>query len=77
VRGFAGVAEAGNAHTIENPPAHDGPCEIIVTWPDEDLARVSETADAFGVGIDQLHHLGGVILPVLVILSLHANAARA
>jgi hypothetical protein len=69
VRGFAGVAEAGYAQIIERAPANDGPCERVVTWPEEDLARVYETADAFGIGVDQLHRAGGMILPLLVLLA--------
>jgi len=69
VRGFGGVADEGNAHAIADPPANDGPCEVGVTWPEDELARVAEIAEAWGISTDQLHHLGGVILPVLVFLA--------
>ena len=69
VRGFGGVADEGNASPISPGPANDGACEVTVTWPDDQLPRVAEIAAAWGVSTDQLAHLGGVILPVLVYLA--------
>ena len=73
VHGFGGVADAGDAHLITDPPANDGPCEITVAWSVEDVARVEEIAAAWGVSPDVMHHLGGRIVLVLLYLAIVAG----
>ena len=77
VRGFGGVMDSGGATPIVPGPPNDGACEVTVTWPDDELPRVIEIASAFGVSTDQLAHLGGVILPLLVYLAALAGQASA
>jgi pimeloyl-ACP methyl ester carboxylesterase len=74
VNGFRGVAEAGGSFPIANAPANVGPCEISVTWPADQLDALSSAAAAWGVSEDQLHHLGGrVVLVILYIAIVNAG----
>ena len=70
VEGFGGVADAGGAVPVVDAPANDGPCEIAVTWPAAAAARISMIATAWGVTEDQLHHMGGKIVLILLYLAL-------
>jgi hypothetical protein len=70
VRGFTRVADAGGAEPLDVLVENRGPCEYVVEWSEDEQARIAEIAAAWGVDVDGLHHLGGLILYELVRLDL-------
>jgi len=66
------VAEAGGAVPVAIPPANDGPCRILIVWPLEEAESIQDAASAWGITPDQLHHVAGRLILLLVYLQAHA-----
>lgn len=73
VDGFRGIAEAGNAHVVDDPAPNEGPCQVDVTWPAEQSAAISAAAAAWGVDEGQLHQAGGIVVIQLIVASILQN----
>ena len=74
VRIFEALADAGMSEVVETPPDNEGPCEFVVSWPDDEL-DVQAVADAWGVDVDTLHHAGGRLLPAIIYVLAVTGAA--
>jgi pimeloyl-ACP methyl ester carboxylesterase len=60
--------------TVDLPPATGGPCTIVTTWPAAEAERIGQTAAAFGVTEDELHHTGGwLVLAIIYYLATHGT----
>ena len=73
VRVFGALAEAGHATPAPNPVDVDGPCQVVVPWPAAEVDEVEQTATAWGVDTDDLHHGGGRLV-LSIIWAIYANA---
>jgi hypothetical protein len=63
------LADAGLATPFVTPPANDGPCEITLNLPVDELDRITEIAEAWNLDHDQLAYVGGeIILAILWVL---------
>lgn len=40
----------------------DGPCEVTLTWSDEERSALEASAARLGVGVEQFQHAGGRFL---------------
>lgn len=61
-------AEQGEAVPF-TPPPNEGPCEITVTFPESEVARLEAAADAWGFATtEDLVHEGGRFIATLIII---------
>jgi polyhydroxybutyrate depolymerase len=73
VTGFRGMAEQGTATPVASPPVNEGPFQVDITYTVEEAEAIEAAAEAWGVTGDQLHHLGGILVAVLIYLAIVAS----
>jgi hypothetical protein len=64
---FGGVVDSGDTYPAPPPSPERPACEVVVTWQPDEVERIEEIADAWGVGVDRMHDGAGQLVFILVL----------